>query len=111
MRLSFVRCWLYDAKKMAKAIVEGILNKTITENYKPYETNFKNGDYSGRKARVIADVLNVRFDRGTTHKVIGQLKKGQQVKLEWCQDKWISIEGFRGNRGLGYIHVNYLELI
>lgn len=72
---------------------------------------FKNGDYSGKKARVTASVLNVRYDRGTNHKVIAQLKNGHIVGLNYCLNKWVSIDGFKGSKGLGYVHTDYLELI
>lgn len=73
--------------------------------------SFKNGDYSGRKARVIADILNVRYDRGTQYNVIGQVKNGDIVNLQYCLNGWISIEGFKGNKGLGYVNYKYLKLI
>lgn len=72
---------------------------------------FSNGDYSGRKARVTADVLNVRWNRGTEYDVIGQIKNGDIVNLQYCLNGWISIEGFSGNKGLGYVSTKYLELI
>lgn len=72
---------------------------------------FKNGDYSGKKARVTADVLNVRYDRGTQYNVIGQVKNGDIVNLQYCLNGWISIEGFKGNKGLGYVNSKYLELM
>jgi N-acetylmuramoyl-L-alanine amidase CwlA len=78
---------------------------------KPSKVSFKNGDYSGHKARVTTDVLNVRCNRGTNFEVIGQVKKGQIVSVNYCVDKWISVEGFSGNKGLGYVHTDYLELI
>lgn len=104
---------LYDYKSMAKAIVEGILNKEIKDIVdKPQvSTGFKNGDYTGKKAKVIANVLNVRYDRGTQYDVIGKLNKGDIVKLNYCLNDWISIEGYKGNKGLGYINTNYIELI
>lgn len=74
-------------------------------------SGFKNGDYSGRKARVTTDVLRVRYDRGTKYEVIGKLKKGQIVSLNYCLNNWISIEGYKGNQGLGYVHTDCLELI
>ena len=102
---------VYNPKIMAKAIAEGILNIAITENNKPITSTFKNGDYSGRKARVTTDVLNVRYNRGTEYNIIGKIKKGQIVNLNFCLNRWISIEGFRGNKGLGYVSTDYLELI
>lgn len=101
--------------KIAKAIAKGICK---FNNVAWKETNgsasgegFKNGDYSGKKARVTADVLNVRWDRGVAHDVIGQVKHGDIVNLQYCLNGWVSIEGFKGNKGLGYVNAKFLELI
>lgn len=72
---------------------------------------FKNGDYTGKKAKVTANVLNVRFDRGTQYDVIGKLNKGNTVNLNYCLNGWVSIEGYKGNKGLGYVSTDYLQLI
>lgn len=105
----------YDATR--KNCPRKILStKGAWENFKnkcnstPSNT-FKNGDYSGRKAKVNTAVLNVRYNRGTNYKVVGQLKKGDIVELEYCLNKWISIRGYKGAQGLGYIHTDYLELL
>ena len=37
--------------------------------------------------------------------------KGDIVKLNYCLNGWISIEGYKGNKGLGYVSTDYLELI
>lgn len=74
-------------------------------------TEFKNGDYTGKKARVTASVLNIRYDRGTQYNIIGKLNKGDIVKLNYCLNGWISIDGYKGNKGLGYINTDYIELI
>ena len=100
--------------KFAKAIAKGICKfngVTWKESSVPASEGFKNGDYSGRKARVIANVLNVRYDRGTQYNVIGQVKNGDIVNLQYCLNGWISIEGFKGNKGLGYVNSKFLELI
>jgi hypothetical protein len=102
-------------EEFATAIAKGIC-KYLGVTYVEDNTNlpgggFPNGDYSGRKARVIADVLNVRWDRGTEYDVIGQVKYGDIVNLQYCLNNWVSIEGFKGNKGLGYVHTDYLELI
>lgn len=100
--------------KFAKAIAKGICKfngVTWKESSVPASEGFKNGDYSGRKARVIADVLNVRYDRGTQYNVIGQVKNGDIVNLQYCLNGWISIEEFKGNKGLGYVNSKFLELI
>ncbi|CEQ19649.1 N-acetylmuramoyl-L-alanine amidase [Paraclostridium sordellii] len=101
--------------RFAKAIAKGIckFNGVPWKESSNTTSNegFKNGDYSGRKARVIADVLNVRYDRGTQYNVIGQVKNGNIVNLQYCLNGWISIEGFKGNKGLGYVSSKFLELI
>lgn len=101
--------------KFAKAIARGIckFNNVAWKESSGSSSavGFKNGDYSGRKARVTADVLNVRWDRGVEHDVIGQVKNGDIVNLQYCLNDWISIEGFKGNKGLGYVNSKFLELI
>ena len=101
--------------RFAKAIARGIckFNDVTWKESSGSSTAivFKNGDYSGKKAKVIADVLNVRWDRGVEHDVIGQVKNGDIVELEYCLNGWISIEGFKGNKGLGYVSSKYLELV
>ncbi|MVO70796.1 SH3 domain-containing protein [Paeniclostridium sordellii] len=101
--------------RFAKAIAKGIckFNGVPWKESSNTTSNegFKNGDYSGRKARVIADVLNVRYDRGTQYNVIGQVKNGNIVNLQYCLNGWVSIEGFKGNKGLGYVSSKFLELI
>ncbi|WP_250674396.1 N-acetylmuramoyl-L-alanine amidase (plasmid) [Paraclostridium ghonii] len=101
--------------EFANAIAKGIC-KYLGINYaggnaiSPNE-GFKNGDYSGKKARVIANTLNARYDRGTQYNVIGQVKCGDIVNLQYCLNDWVSIEGFKGNKGLGYVNSKYLQLL
>ena len=115
-----VECFFCDSKEdyqrgdeahekdlIARKIAEGILNQDISSSYEAESEGFKNGSYVGRKAIVTASVLNVRYDRGTKYNVIGKLNKGDIVKLNY----WVSIEGYKGNKGLGYISTEYLELI
>lgn len=112
-------CNLYNKlgyKALAKAVVQGILNKTITDSNSSstgsHGTSLPKGSYTGRKAKVIASELNVRYNRGVENNVIGVLKQGQIVALEWCESNgWISIQGFKGYKGLGYVNSKYLELI
>lgn len=90
-----------------KQLVETELNvKPISQVNK-----IKNGNYEGKKAKVNTDTLNVRYDRGTKFKIIGKVRKGDILRLQYCKDNWISIEGFKGNKGLGYVHTDYLDLI
>ncbi|MGL5641133.1 MAG: SH3 domain-containing protein, partial [Paraclostridium sp.] len=116
-------CNLYNKlgyKALAKAVVQGILNKSINDSADSNTSNsqgvtFKDGSYTGRRAKVIANELNVRYTRWIGNvsepKVIGVLKQGQTVSLEWCEDGWISIQGFNGEKGLGYVNSKYLQLL
>lgn len=92
------------------AIAEVLTGKTYT-NSTSKPLTLKNGDYIGKKAKVTATSLNVRYDRGTQFDVIGKLNKGNTVKLNYCLNGWASIEGYKGNKGLGYVNAKYLELI
>ncbi len=83
----------------------------VNSNTVHIPSTFKNGDYKGKKAKVTATTLNVRYDRGTQYNIIGKLKKGSIVNLNYCLNGWVSIEGFKGNKGLGYVSTEYLELI
>ena len=113
-------CNLYNRlgyKVLAKAVVQGILNKKLNDNTNssPQGKSFEKGSYTGRRAKVISNELNVRYTRWIGNisepKVIGVLKQGQIVSLEWCEDGWISIQGFSGDKGLGYVNSKYLELL
>ncbi|WP_148550648.1 N-acetylmuramoyl-L-alanine amidase [Paraclostridium bifermentans] len=99
------------ATAIAKGICKYLGVTYVDDNQTPPGEGFVNGDYSGRKARVTADVLNVRWDRGTEYDIIGQVKNGDIVNLQYCLNGWISIEGFNGNKGLGYVSTTYLELL
>ena len=119
-----IECFFCDSKEdyqrgdeahekdlIARKIAEGILNQELYSLFNLESEGFKNGSYIGRRAKVTANVLNVRFDRGTQYNVIGKLNKGDIVKLNYCLNGWVSIEGYKGNKGLGYISTDYLELI
>lgn len=99
--------------RFAKAIAKGICKFNGVEWKEPGSLGkeFPNGNYSGRKAKVIADVLNVRYDRGTEYDIIGKIKNGYIVNLQYCINGWVSIEGFKGNKGLGYVNSKYLQLL
>lgn len=101
------------AKTIAKAIFEGVTSiKVPCETVK--KTKFYNGSFEGQKAVVKSDELNVRFDRpinGCLQNKIGTLKKGDKVNLNFCLNGWVSIEGFNGRNGLGYVNAEYLEIL
>jgi uncharacterized protein YgiM (DUF1202 family) len=55
---------------------------------------------------VTADVLNVRSGPGTNYEIIGQLKKGQKVRLDIKIENWQSI--YFGDHG-GFVSSYYIE--
>lgn len=107
--------------KFAERIAKGICkynkvsyattNSTTDTINKHVNGKFVNGSYEGKIAKVTASSLNVRYNRGTNYEVIGSLSKGSQVRLNYCLNGWVSIEGFKGNAGLGYVSTDYLELV
>ena len=105
----------YDAtrKNCPRRIIKENQWDTFKDKLKGLEkpVSLQNGNYKGIKAKVNTSVLNVRYDRGTNHKIIGKLKLGDVVKLNYCLDKWVSIEGYKGSKGLGYIHSDYIKII
>lgn len=114
--LDDVNIYNKNKDKIPYAIVEGILGRSISSNINANNNNnsntsFKNGDYTGRKAKVTTDLLRVRYDRGTGYDVISKISKGQIVNLNYCVNNWISIEGFKGKNGLGYVSCDCLEFI
>lgn len=91
--------------------IKDLYNGSTTSSSSSTPTTWKNGDYTGKKARVTTDVLNVRKARGTNSPIIGKLKKGDIVNLSYCLDKWVSIPFVGGVNGMGYVHTDYLEII
>lgn len=90
--------------------VKNKMNNVSTSNGK----DLPKGSYTGRKGRVNTNELNVRYDRWVGNnepKIVGTLKKGDIVNLQWCENNWISIDGFKGNQGLGYIRSKFIDLI
>lgn len=81
----------------------------------PSGQQFPNGEYQGRKARVLASSLNVRYDRwiddNPEPKIIGTVTQGQIVDLGYCLKGWVALQNFSGNKGFGYVNSKYLELI
>lgn len=111
---------LNKKEEFATAIAKGICkNVGVTyvnqEVNKPSNVKITDGSYSNRKAKVVKvpqnDVLYVRYDRNPKEKELGKLQNGAIVVCQYCKNGWMSIEGYKGNKGLGYVHAAYLELI
>lgn len=95
---------LYNYKTMAKAIAEGILNEVIVEN-----TTTSNNTYV-----VTCNSLNVRNGRGTEHKVVGSLKKGDKIVVwSFANDtkgqSWGSFRYSFNPDVIGYVSKAYLK--
>lgn len=61
---------------------------------------------SVKMGTITASVLNVRKGAGTNYPVVGQLKKGQKVKLDVKNGNWWSI--YFGDHG-GFVSADYIE--
>ena len=59
-------------------------------------------------AVVATDVLNVRSGAGTSFSVVGQLTRGQKIKLDCKIGDWWST--YYGEHG-GFVHASYINLI
>lgn len=112
---------LNKKEEFATAIAKGIcknLGVTYVNNQvnkpTPSGEKIKDGSYSKRRATVSRvpknDVLYVRYDRNSKAKELGQLNNGDRVICQYCLNGWMSIEGYKGNQGLGYVHASYLDL-
>lgn len=87
---------LYNADKMAKAIVKGITGKEVEE-----EKTFK--FYT---VKITADVLNVRKKATTDSKVMAQVKKGQVYTIIDESNGWGKLKS-----GVGWIKLSYTKKI
>nr|WP_304519619.1 SH3 domain-containing protein [Clostridium tagluense] len=91
---------LYSADKIARSIVKGITGKSVNHNEPVTNTIevWKN---------VTAMTLNVRSGQGTGFSEIGELHKGDNVKIDKSYSNgWTSV--FFGNNG-GYVSTQYLK--
>lgn len=98
-------------KSIAKAIVEGILNKSISGNSTP-QGGFKydNGDYN-RKAQIVGTgdgYLTVRTGRGTNFSSKGKFLEGQIITVNYCKDNWFSTYDLDG---LGFVSGTCIKLL
>lgn len=87
---------LYNADKMAKAIVKGITGKEVEE-----EKTFK-----AYTVKITADVLNVRKKATTDSKVVTQVKKGQVYTIIDESNGWGKLKS-----GVGWIKLPYTKKI
>ena len=85
---------LYNADKMAKAIVKGITGKEVVEAFKSY------------KVKITADVLNVREKASTGAKLVTQVKEGQVYTIVDESNGWGKLKS-----GVGWIKLSYTKKV
>ena len=97
-----------------KTIMKEIQNTKVEEvkettKTKPVANKHKDGNYN-RRAKITADVLNVRGGRPGDKdysKIVGKLKKGERVIVWYCLKGWFSITY---NGKTAYICGDYVEI-
>jgi hypothetical protein len=99
-------------RAVAKAIVEAILNKSISDNQTTPAGGFKyeNGDYD-RKAQVVGTgdgFLTVRTGRGINYTEKGRFLEGQIITVNYCKDNWFSTYDLDG---LGFVSGTCIKLL
>ena len=84
------------AELIGTLIAQGIDNKIINSNI-PKESSESNKEISGKYAVITASLLNVRSGPGLGYSIIGQVKKGDKIKLD-CKigDCWSIYYGEHG---------------
>ena len=87
---------MWDAKKCAKAIVEGLLNKSVAGSTTTDKTNYK--------VKITANTLNVREGAGTGYKVNTTVKKGEVYTIVAEKNGWGKLKS-----GAGWICLNYTK--
>ncbi len=85
---------LYNADKMAKAIVKGITGKEVVEAFKSY------------KVKITADILNVREKASTGAKLVTQVKEGQVYTIVEKSNGWGKLKS-----GVGWIKLSYTKKV
>lgn len=106
---------VYNANKntIATVIAESITGKKLPTTTPTGQ--LANGNHQGTKA-IVKQTLNVRYDRIGTDgnlnpNIIGVLQKGTIIDLGYCLRGWVSIPGFNGAQGMGYVNSAYLEIV
>lgn len=90
---------IYDAEKMAYAIAEGILNKSLAH---PSDDQKK----QPFRVRVISDNLNVRDGAGTSYKIKDVVHKGDVFTIVDSTQNWLKLKS-----GAGWIASKYVKRV
>ncbi|ARC85627.1 N-acetylmuramoyl-L-alanine amidase family protein [Clostridium argentinense CDC 2741] len=89
-------------ERIASAIVEGIVDKSIPNNSNWYSLDGKYGIVTAK------DGLNVRESKSTNSKILDTLSYGKKVKLYRKEDNWVHI--YYGAHG-GYMYADYIDIL
>lgn len=85
---------LYNADKMAKAIVKGITGREVVEVVESF------------KVKITADVLNVRDKASTSAKIVTKVKDGQVYTIVDESNGWGKLKS-----GAGWIKLSYTKKV
>ena len=108
---------LYNPQKLANACIYGLTksypittDKLPVINNNPISNTYSNGTYQckGKVINTNGEGLNIRAERNANSKIIGKLKEGYIVKVDYCLNNWFSVWE---NGKLGYINGKYIELV
>ena len=86
----------WDAEKCAKAIVKGLLNKSVAGSITTDKTNYK--------VKITANTLNVRAGAGTSYKVNTSVKKGEVYTIVAEKNNFGKLKS-----GKGWICLDYTK--
>lgn len=104
--------WMGVSVNGKQAFVNATYLKKDVPNVPSLGKPWKNGDYKSIKAKVTADVLNVRKGRpnqANYNTVLTQLKQGQTIELHYCLDGWFSV--YVNGANPGFISGDFVQLI
>lgn len=98
----------YNYAAMAKAIVEGILNKTVsvsTTNTTNTSATTSNGEF---KVKVTDNALNIRAGAGTTYKVVGCIRDKGTYTITKTSGSWGYLKSGAGWISISTKYVKYV---
>lgn len=109
-------CSIYNPQKLANSVIYALTdNISITSNKLPIindpsSKKYLNGNYDtkGMVVNTNGEALNIREKRDLNSKIIGKLKEGTIVELDYCIDNWFSIWH---DGKLGFINGKYIVIL
>lgn len=90
---------LYDAEKMARAIVKGITGKVVVAETAP--ATEKTSEPGSFRVKVQVNELNIRANPGTEYDVVGKIKDKGTYTIVKTDGKWGKLKS-----GVGWINIS-----